>query len=164
MSELICVPSAIPAAERLQHFALARKLFCERALERRELPDGYVVRFSPDDYAAVARFIANERLCCPFLEFQLSVKPDAGPLWLQITGPEGTREMLDAELSLMDTCGCGSPSGTTGRAAKWAALAGVLGSRAVCTACFCCPSHWSAWASRARGSAAARTLGPINSR
>lgn len=139
MSELICVPSAIPAAERLKHFALARKLFCQRALERRELPDGYVVRFSQDDYAAIARFIANERLCCPFLEFELSVKADAGPLWLQITGPEGTREMLDAELSLMDTCRCGDPSSTTERAAKWTALAGVLGSVAVCTACCLLP-------------------------
>lgn len=118
MSELICAPSAIPAAKRLRHFALARKLFCERALERLELPEGYAMRFSQDDLEAIARFIANERLCCPFLQFELSVKPDAGPLWLQITGPQGAREILEAELRLTDACRCESPSSTTGRAAK----------------------------------------------
>jgi len=106
MSKLICVPWAIPTAERRKHFDLARELFSARALERRELPDGYAIRFARDDLEAVARFIANERLCCPFLQFEVRVEQDAGPLWLQMTGPQGTREVLQAELSLMNTCLC----------------------------------------------------------
>jgi hypothetical protein len=56
---LACVPSAIPAAERAGHFALARELFIERAQERTELPDGYAFRFLPDELESVARFMAR---------------------------------------------------------------------------------------------------------
>ena len=106
MSEIICVPSAIPAAERPNHFSLIRELFSQKALEVRELPDGYAVRFSQDDFEAVARFISRERLCCPFLTFEIRVEPGAGPLWLRMLGPQGAREVLQAELSLTNPCGC----------------------------------------------------------
>jgi hypothetical protein len=43
--ELACLASAISAAERPAHFALARELLAERALERVELVDGYAIRF-----------------------------------------------------------------------------------------------------------------------
>ena len=105
--ELACVPSAIPAAERRDHFALARELFQERAKERAALPNGYAIRFLPDALDAVARFIANERKCCPFMSFELTLAPESGPLWLRMTGPEGTQGVLDAELNLAGSCGCG---------------------------------------------------------
>ena len=134
MSELTCVPSAIPIGARLKHFALARRLFSARALERRDLPDGYAIRFAHDDYDAVTRFVANERLCCPFLHFDVRVEADGGALWLQMTGPQGTREVLQAELKLTGKCGCESTSSTTQRAAKWTTLAGLLCALAVCAA------------------------------
>jgi hypothetical protein len=37
--------------------------------------------------------IQVERLCCPFLRFDLTV-PAAGPVHLALTGPPGTRELL----------------------------------------------------------------------
>ena len=104
---LVCVPAAIPAVERQAHFALARELLHERAEERTVLPNGYAFRFSPEALTEVARFIANERKCCPFLSFELSLAPEAGPLWLRMTGPEGARSVLDAELGLTCSCGCG---------------------------------------------------------
>lgn len=110
---LACVPAAIPAAERSPHFALARKLFIELAKERRELPSGYAFRFEASELEALSRFIANERKCCPFMTFELDVAPASGPLWLRMTGPEGTRAVLDAELNLSSNdlssgCGCRS--------------------------------------------------------
>lgn len=110
---LTCVPAAIPAAERSSHFALARKLFAELALERKDLPNGYAFRFDADELETIACFIANERRCCPFMTFELEISPASGPLWLRMTGPEGTRDVLDAELnlsrnSLTSTCGCRS--------------------------------------------------------
>ena len=68
--DLACVPSAIPAAERAAHFALGRKLFTELAEERTDLPSGYAFRFRPDALVALARFVANERKCCPFVSFE----------------------------------------------------------------------------------------------
>ena len=95
---LACVPGAIPAAERRAHFALAGRLFGAELRERRALPDGYAYRFDAEAFDDVARWMANERRCCPFLTFTLELEPDGGPLWVRLAGPAGTRAFLDAEL------------------------------------------------------------------
>lgn len=101
---LACVPGALPAAERPAHFALAARLFREAAREQRPAPgdaggrvEGYAFRFDAPAFDEVARFVANERRCCPFLTFTLELAPDGGPLWLRLTGPAGTRAFLEAE-------------------------------------------------------------------
>ena len=38
--------------------------------------------------------IDAERRCCRFLRFRLTVEPDEGPMVLELTGPEGTRDFL----------------------------------------------------------------------
>lgn len=100
--EFVCVPSAIPAAERAAHFSLARRLFTEMARELVPLPNGVAVRFAGDAFDSVSRFVANERKCCPFVDFEVSVAAGEGALWLRMTGPEGTRELLQAELGIAD--------------------------------------------------------------
>jgi hypothetical protein len=96
---LACVPEAIPAAEHEAHFALAKRVWSELPLERRELPEGYELRFAPDQFGLLTAFVANERLCCPFLRFTLEVTPGLGPLWLRITGNERVKESLKGELA-----------------------------------------------------------------
>lgn len=96
---LVCVPGAIPADARPAHFALAAELF-GAVREQRETEDGYAFRFAPEWLERVARFVANERLCCPFLAFTLTLEPEGGPFWLRLSGPEGTREFLRTELRL----------------------------------------------------------------
>ena len=53
-----------------------------------ELRDGYAFRHSSDKKVllAVAKFVANERLCCPFFEFVITVERAGGPVWLRMTG------------------------------------------------------------------------------
>ncbi len=34
-----------------------------------------------------------DRYCCQFTRWSLVVDPYGGPLWLHITGPEGTKEL-----------------------------------------------------------------------
>lgn len=97
---LACVPGGIPAAERTDHFALLQRLFQDEAQARQPLDAGYAFRFGAEAFDLVARFIANERRCCPFLTFNLRVTPPDGAVWLELTGPEGTREFLEAELPL----------------------------------------------------------------
>jgi hypothetical protein len=76
-------------------------------LEARELADatgeGYAFRFvaSASRLAALAELIELERQCCPFLSFRLTVERADGPLWLALTGPTGTRELLARELGLV---------------------------------------------------------------
>ena len=33
--------------------------------------------------------------CCPFLRFVVTAEPNGGPIYLEVTGPPGTRELLD---------------------------------------------------------------------
>lgn len=95
---LACVAAAIPAADRSAHFALVQRLFHRAVREQLELPNGYAFRFAAETFGEVARFMENERRCCPFLTFTIELAPDGGPLWLRITGPAETRAFVSAEL------------------------------------------------------------------
>ena len=95
---LACVPGAIPAEARRAHFALLSRLFGAELREWGDVPGGRAYRFDADAFDDVARWAANERRCCPFLTFALELAPDGGPLWVRLTGPEGTRTFLEAEL------------------------------------------------------------------
>lgn len=95
---LACIVDAIPEAERAEHFALLVHLFGTAAQETRELPNGFAFRFESETFDQVTRFVSGERRCCPFLTFKIALAPSNGSLWLHMTGPEGTREFLAAEL------------------------------------------------------------------
>ena len=66
------------------------------AKEVKSLKAGYSFRFTPEDglLLDLAAMIEQERKCCPFLDFELIVESATGPLWLKITGPEGTKSFL----------------------------------------------------------------------
>jgi hypothetical protein len=70
------------------------------AQETRWRPDGVRLRFAagPESLAMLATFVRLEHQCCAFLRFQLTVEPGGSPVWLELTGPPGTREFLEAEL------------------------------------------------------------------
>jgi hypothetical protein len=61
-----------------------------------EVPDGVALRFDPTDglLERLASVIERERRCCAFLRFRVTVEPGGGPIWMEITGPPGTREFL----------------------------------------------------------------------
>jgi hypothetical protein len=42
----------------------------------------------------IAKMIAAERQCCPFLTFELVAPPNAGPVIVSVTGPAGAKELL----------------------------------------------------------------------
>lgn len=72
-----------------------------RAAAREFLPTGARWRFAPSGeiLQAVATTIEAERTCCRFLRFEVTVEPDGGPVWLEVTGPSGTREFLETLLN-----------------------------------------------------------------
>ena len=99
-----CDPTAIPAAARVAHAALTRRLFAGHAVETREVEGGYAFGFPARVSADLLRFLENERRCCPFLTLTLESRPMEAAVWLRITGPEGTQELLNSEfLALMRT-------------------------------------------------------------
>ncbi|MGH2544748.1 MAG: hypothetical protein ACRDIB_18305 [Ardenticatenaceae bacterium] len=96
---IACDLTAIGSPEQqARHQALSERLFSS-ALEVQELPDGYAFRFPAEYYTMVTAFIANERLCCPFFTFTLEVTPERGPLWMRLTGRDGVKAFLGAELA-----------------------------------------------------------------
>lgn len=103
---IACAPQGLADAERSQHFQFGHELLTARARSRQALEDGYSFVFDAEALIDVARFIASERKCCPFLAFELKVTSTDGPLTLRLTGPRGTRDVLEAELGLKSGCGC----------------------------------------------------------
>jgi hypothetical protein len=69
----------------------------EKAEERMSLSNGLRFSFAPSSefLTAVIQTIDAERQCCKFLKFELTVEPDGGQMWLEITGPRGTAEFLN---------------------------------------------------------------------
>jgi hypothetical protein len=86
-----------PAALKARRENLLHVLI-RRASERRELPDGYRLRFPSEGtlLSEIARMVDAERQCCRFIRFTVTVEPDDGPITLDLTGPAGTREFLAA--------------------------------------------------------------------
>ena len=68
--------------------------------ETRELENGFAFRLHnrPGQLVQTAKFIERESQCCPFLHFKLEIEPEAGPVWLHITGTKGAKDFLRAEL------------------------------------------------------------------
>src|SRR5438046_9098614 len=66
--------------------------------EGRELENGYAYCFPADEkwLAELTTLVSLERQCCRFLRFVITVESGNGPIWLEMTGPEGSKEFLEA--------------------------------------------------------------------
>lgn len=95
---IACQIATLAPAERAAHQERIHELFGSLVRESYELPLGYTYRFDAEQYDLLASFIANERLCCPFLTFQLDIAPYSGPMWLQITAPGEGKAILSMVL------------------------------------------------------------------
>ena len=64
--------------------------------EIKELENGYSFQFPNENdlLPKLLEFIDLESICCTFLEFNLKVEANKGPIWLQFTGQKGTKEFL----------------------------------------------------------------------
>lgn len=98
---IACNPAALTTEQRERQRALLEELRAD-VKEVRELEDGYTFGHTPDRAVllAIAEFVANERLCCPFFEFGITVERDGGPVWLRITGEGEAKRVLEAEMGL----------------------------------------------------------------
>jgi hypothetical protein len=92
-------------AERQQRRTQVLDRVASRVQETRPLDDGYALRFQADDAALteLMQLIQLERQCCAFLRFRLTVEPGGGPVWLELTGPGGTKSFLESALGLGST-------------------------------------------------------------
>ena len=93
---IACNMSALTPEQRQRRAALADHIKVKA--EVYELPDGYVFSFANDEmWMTVAEFVDLERRCCPFFTFALE-REMSGTVTLRLTGPEGTKEFIAAEI------------------------------------------------------------------
>ena len=101
MTVLPVVCTLTPAALKARRAGLLSGLL-RRAEAQEEVPDGYRLRFTPTEglLSHIAEAIDAERQCCRFLRFIVTVEPDEGSVFLELSGPAGTREFLSALLDV----------------------------------------------------------------
>jgi hypothetical protein len=70
------------------------------ATARYPIENGFRFEFQPNGLsemlASIIRMVDAERQCCQFLRFQLTVEAALGPMVLEMTGPPGSQEFLEA--------------------------------------------------------------------
>src|SRR5262245_56911862 len=97
---IACRLDAFRPGERARHADLTDELRT-RVRARRELPRGYAFEFGNDPAFSrrLIEWMALERRCCPFLEFELELGEAADPVQLRLTGGPGIKEFLAEEIS-----------------------------------------------------------------
>jgi hypothetical protein len=96
---IICIPNALTPEQRARARELRARL-AGAASHVREESDGYVYAYAADSkiLRLLGEWIDLERLCCPFLTFEVRwPSGDAAPT-LRLSGPEGVKEFLRAEI------------------------------------------------------------------
>jgi hypothetical protein len=98
---LVCDLTALNAEERERHQVVLEQLQ-KLVQEVKDLPQGYTFRLVADTATLlfIAEFMMLESCCCPFLDLRLDIETEQGPAWLTLTGPEGVKEFLKAELGI----------------------------------------------------------------
>ena len=93
MLPIVCSLSADQLAAQRQSLLLG---LADHAVQRTALPSGMRLRF-PATAARMRQIdavVRRERACCPFLEFRVGLALGGSALTLDVTGPDGTAELL----------------------------------------------------------------------
>ena len=90
------VACSLTTAELQQRRRTVLDVVRDAVEETIELKDGFAYRFpaTSDLINQLATLVELERQCCPFLRFRTTVEAADGPIWLELTGPQGTKEFL----------------------------------------------------------------------
>lgn len=100
-SPIACQLDALTVEQRTRRVSLLEALR-GRAVRVDVAGEGFAFRF-PFDYQTwmdAAEFITLERLCCPFLEFNLAAERESGAIALTLSGRPGVKAFLRSALDL----------------------------------------------------------------
>lgn len=95
---LVC---KLTSPELQQRKATVLTLLQKNVLEKKESDNGYAFKFEGSDAMidTLTSFIKAERQCCDFFTFNLSIT-DKSFVWLELSGPEGTKDFIKSEMEL----------------------------------------------------------------
>jgi hypothetical protein len=98
-SPFVCDRLALTPEIRKRHFEELGPALRDARKDVRELPNGYEFQF-PSDAKTVSmllEWVEQERLCCPFFDFDVRIGSEGGPVWLRLTGRPGTKDFIHAD-------------------------------------------------------------------
>jgi hypothetical protein len=100
-SKFYCNIKALTPAERARHKELGDKLKAAR-IKTIETSTGYEFQYSPKNVslAEVAEWVAAESECCPFFDFHIDLENEATLVCLRLTGSEGVKAFIGAEIGV----------------------------------------------------------------
>ncbi|HEY2865928.1 MAG TPA: hypothetical protein VGJ02_02440 [Pyrinomonadaceae bacterium] len=98
-SPFACDILALTQEQRKRHFDELGPMLRSMKKSVRELPDGYEFEFPADanTYALVTEWSIQERACCPFFDIDIRLDREGGPIWLRLTGREGTKQFIQSD-------------------------------------------------------------------
>ncbi|HXN53384.1 MAG TPA: hypothetical protein VN943_15745 [Candidatus Acidoferrum sp.] len=98
-SKFYCNIKALSPAERASHTQLTDKLMALRRATV-ESEKGYEFQYSPKEVSLseLAEWVVAEGKCCPFFDFHLDLEREGSLLCLRLTGVEGIKAFIRAEL------------------------------------------------------------------
>ncbi|MBA3321225.1 MAG: hypothetical protein H0T45_07215 [Pyrinomonadaceae bacterium] len=97
-TESLPIACLLTAPELQERRRTVLQKFRSAVTEVKELEAGYSYSLPADGewLAELANLVDLERQCCPFHRFNIIVEPAGRPIVLEITGPAGTKEFLEA--------------------------------------------------------------------
>jgi hypothetical protein len=90
------VACTLDSADKRERKAMLERELFPNIKEVTESADGYVLWFdrAPGRLATLATFVELESRCCAFLDFAIRVESGGDRIALELSGPDGTKEML----------------------------------------------------------------------
>jgi hypothetical protein len=97
--DIACLPYALTKEERTRSHEL-REALGAALVRSDETAGGYTYHYrdDPNVFQQLAEWIPMERRCCPFLTFEVRWNAGESQPSLSLSGPEGTKTFLKAEL------------------------------------------------------------------
>jgi hypothetical protein len=96
---IACKLGALDKTQRERQTKLRDRLH-KAVVELKELPDGYAFKLNSKSITLLdaAEWITLESACCPFFNFGLEANSDRESIWLRLTGRDGVKQFIKAEM------------------------------------------------------------------
>lgn len=88
--------------ELQEHKATVLASLKKKMREKKELKNGFAYKFDNTKMILdeLTSFVSDEKECCDFLSFKIFQSTDKKATWLEISGPEGVKDFITAELEI----------------------------------------------------------------
>ncbi len=89
--------------EQRERAQTLRKELFSKVQEVSELEDGYALKLPGNKamFDKIHEHVSIESECCPFFEFEITMKPHDGPIWLKFKGGQKVKQMLQADVEAL---------------------------------------------------------------